>query len=203
MVAHQRRQRRRDAGIGNVGHVDGGRVLEHFDRDMRGAGGARACDGQLAGPGARRIHEIGQHAVGRSAVDHDDLRGRREIADRLEAQQWIIIELAQVRSDHKRIGHDQQRVAVGRRARHRFGPDHRARAGTVLDDHRHRLRAANVVRQHAGQDVGATPGGKGNDDLDRSFRLRPYAVAGQRKQYRRDKRCQQAREHHHPISHGR
>jgi hypothetical protein len=75
----------------------------------------------------------------------------------------------------------QQRVAVGRAARHRFGADDPARARAVLHDHRAAERLAELLADQARQRVSGSARGERHDDLDRLRRVR-LGEAGERNQ---------------------
>ena len=134
--AEQRIHGRRAARIRHVGQIGPGQPLEPFDADVLGGVGPDAGDRQLARLGARRVQKLRKRAIGRRAVDDDDLRRRDQIADRLEAGLRIVIHLSQDRADDDAVVVAQQRVAVRRRARHRFGRDDAAGAGPAFDDDR-------------------------------------------------------------------
>ena len=83
--AEQRIRGRRAAGIRHVSQVGMGKTLEPFDADVLGGVGSDAGDRQFARLGACGVEQLRQRAIGRRAVDDDDLRRRDQIADRLEA----------------------------------------------------------------------------------------------------------------------
>jgi hypothetical protein len=123
MLTQERIDRRSGAGIWDKGQINISRAFEYFDRDMRSASGANTRQGQVAGLGACSINEIGERAIGRCTVDDDDRRRSHQVANRLEARQWIVVHLSEMRIDHKRIPGDQQGVTIRRGARHSFGCD--------------------------------------------------------------------------------
>ena len=178
MAAQQRVDRGSRAGVGHVGHVDVRGALEDLEGDVQRGRGTSARQRQFAGLGARRGQQIGERPVGRGAIDDQHHRGRRQIADRLETGGWIVVLLFQRRIDDEGIRHQQDRIAVRRRARDGLGSDHRAATRAVFDHHRGSLRPSDLLRHQAGQDVGPAAGRVGNDDLDGSRRLRPCALAG-------------------------
>ncbi|HKB83573.1 MAG TPA: hypothetical protein VKD04_10260, partial [Burkholderiales bacterium] len=99
MFSKERIHRRSIAVEWHEDHVHAGEVPEHFERDVLGARRPDAGEGQFAGPGARRIEHLHQTAVRRGAANHDHLRGRHELAERLEACQGIVGGLSQMRID--------------------------------------------------------------------------------------------------------
>ena len=64
-------------------------------------------------------------------------------------------------------GAEQQRVAVGRRLRHRGCAEHAARAAAILDDDRLSEFLAELRRNDARDHVDAAAGDERHDDLDR------------------------------------
>ena len=97
--AEQRIRGRRAARIRHVGQIGLRQPLEPFDAEVLGGVGPDAGDRQFARLGARRVDKLRQRAIGRRAVDDDDLRRRDQIADRLEARLRIVVHLAQDRAD--------------------------------------------------------------------------------------------------------
>jgi len=94
MLAQQRVDRRRVARIGDEGHIHVGRALEHLECDVTNAS-LRARQRHIARIDASGIGQIGERAVGRGAVDGDDRLDTREVANRLEAGQRIVIHFSQ------------------------------------------------------------------------------------------------------------
>ncbi len=62
---------------------------------------------------------------------------------------------------------DQQRIAVGRRARHELGADAAAGAGAVVDHHRLSERLADLIADDAADNVGIAAGRERHDQPDR------------------------------------
>ena len=81
-----------------------------------------------------------------------------------------------MRIDDEDDAGDEERVAIRRSPRCRFGSDDCAAARAVLDHHRHALGAADLLAQHAGDDVGGAARRIRIDDLDRCG-LRQRALA--------------------------
>ena len=186
------------AAIGDVDHIEIGRAPELLESDVQCRCRPDARQRQHAGAGARRVEKVGEHAIRRCTVD-DDERGRtHEMADRLEALERIVVQLSHVGADNQIWRVDEQGIAVGRGARHGLGSDHGARSCAILDHDRRRLRAADLVRHQAGQDVAAPARCKRNDDLDRSRRLRPGAPG--RSLQRRWRGGPQTRRHRQPAA---
>src|SRR6185436_14039880 len=63
---------------------------------------------------------------------------------------------------------DQQRIAVGRRARDAGGADISSRAGNVVDDHRFAPPPAELIRDQPPEDIGGRAGRGWNHDLYRA-----------------------------------
>ena len=121
--------------------------------------GPAASQRQLARFGARGIKQICEAAVGRCRAD-DDHHGRcREMADRLEIPQRIIIHLAQAGIDDEGRRHHQNRIPVWRAAGHGLRADHRAGARTVLDHDRRAILTPGLLGYEPCQDVGTTARG--------------------------------------------
>jgi hypothetical protein len=74
------------------------------------------------------------------------------------------------RLDDERRACQQQRVAVGRRGRRRFGADGRAAAGFVIDHDSLAELALQVLRQQPRHHVIRRPRRVGHDDADRLLR---------------------------------
>src|SRR5262245_39178756 len=87
------------------------------------------------------------------------------MTNRLEIRQWVIRQLSQVCADRKRVDCHQQRVAVRHRTPYGFRADLIASTGTVLDNHRHRVYAADLIGHQSRQNVGRSPAGLGTTTL--------------------------------------
>src|SRR5215831_16212977 len=103
MPTQQRVERWRSAAIRHEGDIDTGRPLEHLEPNLsyRGRAGTRQCE--VARPDARRIKQLRERVVRRFTVDDNDSRLTGEVANRLEAYQWIVVHLPHVRIDKKGI----------------------------------------------------------------------------------------------------
>jgi hypothetical protein len=78
--------------------------------------------------------------------------------------------LGEVRIERVAGGHDDERVAVGRRLGGRFGRHHAAGAGTVLDHHGPPPAARQFIAQRAGHDVDRAAGRERHEDVHRPRR---------------------------------
>jgi hypothetical protein len=92
-------------------------------------------------------------------VDH--LGDRRERAQRIDHHLRIEV-LVGGHVAHRR---HEERVAVGVGARRGLGADGAARPGAVLDHHSLAPDIGEARREEAGDDVGASAGREGDDDL--------------------------------------
>ena len=137
----------------------------------RGAGAERAV-GDLVGLGLRRRDQIGDGAKRRFWIDDDDVGRTRDQCDgrkilvRVERQFGV-----QARIDGMGKRPHQQRVAIAFGGRDRLRADNGARARLVFDDDAGAEILCHLLRQHAGNGVGAAARRKGNDDLDDAVRI--------------------------------
>ncbi len=124
----------------------------------------------------RRVHDQQQLLVGGM---HDG----REVAQRVVGQ------LASERGvDRVAGGHQQQRVAVGLRARDQLAADDAVDRGAVVDHERLRGRFRQPLGDHASDQVGAAGRRVGHDQAHRTVRVgeaRPGACEPQRDQHDR------------------
>ena len=79
-----------------------------------------------------------------------------------------------------------KRVAVGRRLRDALAADAAARAGNVLDRHRHAQDFGQLLREHAAGDVGGAARREADDDADRAIRIGLRARVARGEQRQRD-----------------
>ena len=106
---------------------------------------------------------------------HDQQVGRRrDLDDRSKIAQRIVQRLArEMRRDRMRARRgDQQRIAVGRGARHHVRTYHAAGAGTVVDDHLLPEYRTELLRQRARKQVRAATRRERRDNPDRFRRIR-------------------------------
>src|SRR5439155_17003493 len=101
-----------------------------------------------------------------------------EVANRLEAGQWMVVHLSQLRIDDKWNCRHEDGITIRRSACDRFDSDHLAGPRAVLDHHRRPLRTPDLLRQQARQEVEDATWCARNDDFDRSRRLGPCSLAG-------------------------
>ena len=191
IARYQIGQRRACALVGDVDHVDAGHLLEHLAGQMNGAAGAGRSEIEfsrvLLGVGHELRHRLGGHG-GMHLHDDGQVRDQRqqaEIPDRIIGQLFV-----EQRVEHEdRSRREEQRVAIGLRARRRLGADRALRAGLVLDHDGLLQVTAEIFADHAAEHVGRTARGIGHDQLDRARRIfrrvgvrrGPDETAGQRR----------------------
>ena len=157
--------------VGDMRDLRAGRRLEALERHVRGA--ADAAGGDVDRRLLRQRDEVLQR-LGLDLVVHDDhvrhvagQRHRREILERIVAELGL-----HERVDGERpVRADQQRVAVGRGARHHFGADAAAGAAAVVDHHRLPKRHFHLFADDAADDVGIAAGRERHDQMDRPVRI--------------------------------
>src|SRR6516225_2615890 len=106
------------------------------------------------------------------------------MADRLEAREGIVIDLAKMRIDDERIAVDDERVAIGSSMRHRLISDRSPTAGSVLDDNGWASGPIELLAKKPREDIGAPAWRKRDNYPDRSRRLARSALT---RQHQRDK----------------
>jgi hypothetical protein len=166
-----------------VDHADAGLRAERLHRQVHGAALAGRAVGDRVRLRLRQRDELGERVRRHVAADEEQHRLRahqrdvREVAQRVVAGLLVGGRVARVRVRHadvpdQRVARvQQQRVAVGRGAAHRFAADAAAGAGAVVDDHRLAQRLRQFLGDDAAEHVGEAPGGPRHDDLDRLARV--------------------------------
>ena len=163
---------RRRAFVGNVGdvrHAD--QLLEQLAGQIgHGAGAGRAV-GQLGRIGPGVVDELLERVGGHRLVHHDAGRRDRHDVDRLEVLHRIVGRLVgDRRNDDLGAGvAEQQRLAVGRRARHFGRADHAAAAAFVLGHDGAEL-GLHPLGPKPADHVGRAAGRERHDQLDRPLR---------------------------------
>jgi hypothetical protein len=147
--------------------VGAGGVVEHHARQVRRSAVARRGIAELAGVRLAVGHQLLDVLRGNGRVHHQHVRQVADLHHRREALDRVVADLlVQADVDGQRPrGPEQQHVAIGRRAGHRFGAQVAAGAGLVLDDHR--LAQLDRRGQRACHRVGGAARGKGHDHHDR------------------------------------
>ena len=168
VVAQQVIDGRRTALVGHVLDVDAGHLLEQFAGQVDRRAAARRAERDLAGIGLGIRHQLLDglerlRRIGHQQVRHQrHARERGEILDRIEPQFRVQALVDGVGADRAH----EDRVAIGRGARHELGADIAAGAGAVVDDDRLAKVLADELPQHARQDVGGAAGRERDDDRD-------------------------------------
>ncbi len=137
------------------------------------SGTADAAGGHIDRLLLRQCNQL-RERFGRNAVVEDDhvrhVAGqcnRRKILERIVAELGL-----HERIDGERpVRADEQRVAVGRRARHHLRADAAAGAAAVLHHHRLADRLRNLVADHAADNVGIASGREWHNQMDRPLRI--------------------------------
>src|SRR5215212_5380841 len=106
-------------------------------------------------------------------MHHENVRGCGEHGDRSEVLQRVIRELLEsARVDAMRVDRrHQERVAVWGALGDRGGTDIPARSATILDDEVAAEALAETVAHKPRENVGGTPRGIGDYDLDDAVRV--------------------------------
>ena len=172
MAAEEIAQGRDRAAIGHVRHLELCGVREQLARQMiDGADARRAVLDRLA-LRLGLFDQVGNRADRRFRIDHDDIRHRADEPDRCEVLAFIAGVLGEAERDgQRRIGAEQDRVAVRRALRDRAGADRAAGAAAVVDHDRLLERVAQLVGDGAGDDAGAAARRERNDQRDRLCRI--------------------------------
>ena len=101
-----------------------------------GVAGAGRAEGELAGLALRQRDQLLQRVRLDRRMADDQVRAEDGVGDRREVLDRVVVQLlVDERRDGVHVGVHDQRVAVGRGARHVVGADQPAAAGAVLDDH--------------------------------------------------------------------
>ena len=144
-----------DALVRDMVHLDAQRGLEQFAIEvLRGSRPGRA-EGEAARGGARKLDQVRDRADRKRRIDQQDFGGKRNERDRNEVGERIVGQVL-VQGDvgrERRAGRDHERVAVRRRAHHRDGARHRARAGPVLDHERFSVQPLELAADQPGKDA--------------------------------------------------
>ena len=164
--------------------VDAGVQLQQFRCDVAGGAGALRGIAQLSGIGLgvgdQLLQGLGRHG----RVHHQDVRHRHKQDDRREALQRLVGQALGEMRIHRKAGviAHQHQVAVGRRLGDRVIGQHAISGWAILDhDGRGVARLAELLREHAGQDVADAGGRRRHEEFDR---LRGKFVGARRRERR-------------------
>ena len=168
MAGYHIAKRRTAAAIWNVPDVGAGHALEQFHIDvMRRAHPARRIT-ELARPRLGELDQVGHRTDGQRRVHHQherhcgDQRDRRKIHQRIVGQFLVDARVEGQRGARGR----QQRVAVGRGARHISAAGGGPLPRTILDDERLAQSPFEALRQVSRQRVGPAAGRVRNHDAN-------------------------------------
>src|SRR5262245_37052393 len=117
-VAGDHRLDRRGAALERDDHhvVEIERLPEHFDRQRRRRAHAGGRNAVLGGIGLHQVDQLLDRLRRHVGMDDDGVRRRARLGDRDEVPVGIVGRLGeQARIDHVARGHEQDRIAVGRR----------------------------------------------------------------------------------------
>jgi hypothetical protein len=144
----------------------------NISSQVLGRAGARRAEADLARIGAAQRHQV-LHRPGRLVLVADQQVGRdADQHDRREVAVGVVVHLRkQRRGDRMAVDvRHHQRRAVGRLLGGVVGGDHAGGAGPVLHDDLRLPHLAELLADHAGQDVGAAAGRKADHDANRPAR---------------------------------
>jgi hypothetical protein len=136
---------------------------------------------ELAGILLRERDQLLERARRHARVQHEDVRRDGELRDRREIALDVVARLL-VERHVRGVGAaaDEQRVAVGRRARDVFRRDVAAAAGPVLDDDGGAQELAQLQRGRPGHEIGAAARQVAGDHANRFLGIRLLGGGGRR-----------------------
>ncbi len=142
--------------------VDAGHRLEQLGGEMRRRTGRTRRIVQLAGPRFGERDQLLHRLDRQRRIDHDQIRRARYQYQRREVFHRVPRQIAlQKRCQPERTAGDQQRVSIGRGARHDLAQYHAARP--VLDDDLLLERAGQRLRDDARGEIAVAAGAAGNE----------------------------------------
>ena len=159
--------------VGDMQHINAPHGFDGFHGEVLLAPCARRCVAQLA---RLRFGERQQFldVVGRKRrVGQDDegpgcrVDDRREVLDRIVG----IFRIEQRRNGNRRVGCEQQRVAVWHRLGNKIGANSARGSGFVLDNNRLLPQVGEFLRQHTAVDIGCATGRESDNDFDWFVRI--------------------------------
>jgi hypothetical protein len=172
LPADQILQRGPAAGVRHVDHVDTGHELEQLAGHVRRAAGAGHGHPDLARIGLRIGDELRNGLGPHRRVHHHDERLAGDAGDRRDVAQQVETEILEQRGvDRVRRTDEEQRMAVGRRAHHRFGRRIAGGARQVLDDDGLSQPLREPFTQQAREDVVRSAGNEADDQPQRARRI--------------------------------
>src|SRR5262249_3866022 len=135
--------------------------------DMSDGGRPGAAVRRRAGLRSGQLDEIGQRVDIGFAAYGEHRRGRRDITERFETGQRIVMAWKQDRAQDERVLNGQDCRAVGRGARRNPGADNGASAWPVLDNDRLSVLLRYRLADNPGKDVTGATRRIRNNNLDR------------------------------------
>src|SRR5262245_22005565 len=148
---------------GTCNDVDAGHGLEQLTREMRRRADAGGGIVELAGLGLGQRHQLGEVLRLNRRMNHQHERHGREQRDRRKVAAEVERALRQRGVDGVGGAREQQRVAVGRRARDRLRRDRSARARARLDHDLLAQHLSDLGPEQPRRDVGAGPDDHANE----------------------------------------
>jgi len=165
-------------------HLNARLLREQFHAQVLRRADSRRAVGVFVGVGLEMVDEFLRAARWNAGMHHEEIGLRRHHRERLQIAERVVAELVLVDmgQDIEVAGGDRrQRVAVGRRPRHRGDPDRAARAGAVLDHEGFAEPGRQPIREDARGDIGVAAGRVRHDQRHRLVRpggLRPCRRSG-------------------------
>ena len=161
------------ATIGDMRDLDARQSVELGERKVRRRPDAGGTRGQLR---RLRLRELNQppHRIRRQRrIGHEYQRILAGYDDRCKIAQRIVFDAAVGRDidGERRVGREEQRVAVRGRLGHEIGADIATGPWPIFDDHRLPPRRRQPWTEHAGQDIDRASWGVRHDEADRMLRI--------------------------------
>jgi hypothetical protein len=166
--------------------VDPGHGLEQLAREMRRRADAGGGIVELARPGLGQRHQLGEGLRLDRWMDHQHERHGRQQRDRRKVAAEVERALRQRGVDGVGGAREQQRIAVGRRARDRLRRDRPARARARLDHDLLAQHLGDLGAEQPRRDVGAGPDDHADEAAGIVLR---GGVAGGKQRERDEREC--------------
>ena len=158
---------RRAALVGDLYRVDAGHEVEHRGGEALGRRGTEGREVERARLRLAERDELLRRFRRHARVDHEDQRREPGLRDRGEVPDRIVgVVLHEGGRHHEHRGCEPERIAVLGRGGDHLHADGVAASAPVLDQHRLFESLRKLLRHVAGDDIGATPRGVRDDDLD-------------------------------------
>jgi hypothetical protein len=182
-----------EAAIRDVHGLDVGEHIELHGREVPDRADARGRGGDLSRIGLGARDQVLHGRAVEALAQHQHVGSGRQQRDRRPARRIVGHVLVEEAVGGDRAGRgEQERVAVGRRARHLGRADIAGRAADVLHDRRLSPFAAELVGDQACQRIGAAAGRVGHDDPHQPRRERLLRATRLERKYGGDRgQCHQ------------